>query len=171
MQWWQDWNGTVLWNFKWCVYCFVCAQWQSCMMEGWIWMDYCYTSTSILLLPVTTLCVCVSVCLSVCVCIHYLLRDGWTDNLHIWWKGASYTGLTPRQGFFTLSITPQKLFEKNCVKFVKFVHFWSRRSELISPKRLHSFDRRTVKLTWKWGQYSRTRGWQTPWINIIKYYC
>ena len=67
------------------------------------------------------LCVCVSVC--VCVCIHYLLRDGWTDNLHIWWKGASYTGLTPRQGFFTLSITPQKLFEKNCVKFVKFVHF------------------------------------------------
>ena len=37
-----------------------------------------------------------------CVCVLKLLLDQWTDLLHIWWKDAPHTRITPELHFMTL---------------------------------------------------------------------
>ena len=58
------------------------------------------TNASILLIPVAPLSVCVCVC--VYVCVTYLLRDHWTDLVHIWGDDRYNTDGWPRLGLVTL---------------------------------------------------------------------
>ena len=43
-----------------------------------------------------------SVCMYVCMSVRELLLDQWTDLLHIWWKDAPHTRITPELHFMTL---------------------------------------------------------------------